>query len=74
MGLASLSVPRDDLEAATADFVAALLAAPKPALAALKPLLREAVTATPDEQLVHERTAQGQLLHGMAAGATARRP
>ena len=74
MGLASLSVPRDDLEAATADFVAALLAAPKPALAALKPLLRTALTATPDEQLVHERTAQGHLLHAMAAGATARRP
>jgi hypothetical protein len=35
----------------------------------LKPLLDRAAGATLDEQLVHERVAQGHLLHGMARAA-----
>ena len=63
IGLASVAVPVDELEATTADLVAALLAAPEPALRELKPLLRRAVTAAPDDQLRHEREAQGRLMH-----------
>jgi enoyl-CoA hydratase/carnithine racemase len=65
-GLASVAVPRGELEATTADLVAALLAAPAPALRELKPLLRSAVTAGRDEQLKHEREAQGRLMHALA--------
>ncbi|MBK8469341.1 MAG: enoyl-CoA hydratase/isomerase family protein [Candidatus Phosphoribacter sp.] len=72
-GLASVAVPAEHLTAATADLVAALLAAPAPALRALKPLLHAALSATSEEQTRHERVAQGHLLHGMAraAGVTA---
>ena len=49
--------------------MAALLAAPAPALRALKPLLHQAGQATADEQVQHERTAQGFLLHEMARAA-----
>jgi len=65
-GLANLAVPRDQLEAATDDLVAALLAAPVAALRELKPLLRGAPTADRETQLQHEREAQGRLLHGLA--------
>lgn len=64
-GLASVAVPRSELEATTADLVAALLAAPEPALRELKPLLRRALTAERDEQLRHEREAQGRLMHAL---------
>ena len=64
-GLASVAVPRDELEATTADLVSALLAAPAPALRELKPLLRRAMTAGRDEQLRHEREAQGRLMHAL---------
>jgi enoyl-CoA hydratase/carnithine racemase len=69
IGLASVAVPVDELEATTADLVAALLAAPEPALRELKPLLRRAVTAAPDEQLRHEREAQGRLMHALVTRA-----
>jgi enoyl-CoA hydratase/carnithine racemase len=65
-GLANLAVPRGQLEAATADLVAALLAAPETALRELKPLLRSAATAERDTQLRREREAQARLLHGLA--------
>jgi enoyl-CoA hydratase/carnithine racemase len=65
-GLASVAVPADDLEATTADLVAAILAAPDPAARELKPLLRSAMTADRSEQLRREREAQGRLLHGIA--------
>jgi enoyl-CoA hydratase/carnithine racemase len=65
IGLASVAVPVDELEATTADLVSALLAAPEPALRELKPLLRRAVTATRDDQLRHEREAQGRLMHAL---------
>lgn len=69
MGLATLAVPVGELAATTADLVQALLGTPPTALRALKPLLNQALTATIDEQVVHERVAQGHLLHGMARAA-----
>ncbi len=69
IGLATVAVPAAELAAATNDLVAALLAAPAPALRALKPLLHQAGQATADEQVQHERTAQGFLLHEMARAA-----
>jgi enoyl-CoA hydratase/carnithine racemase len=65
LGLASLAVPRDALPDAVRDLVAALLAAPAEALRELKPLLREATSHSPAEQLRREREAQGRLLHAM---------
>lgn len=67
-GLASVAVPRDELEATTADLVAALLATPEPALRELKPLLRRAMTSGREEQLRHEREAQGRLMHALVTG------
>ncbi len=69
IGLASLAVPTEQLAAATGDLVAALLATPAPALRALKPLLHQALSSTLEEQVRHERQAQGHLLHGMAIAA-----
>lgn len=66
IGLVNVAVPFDALEAATADLVAALLAAPDAALRELKPLLRGAVGADRQDQLRREREAQGRLLHGIA--------
>ncbi len=68
IGLATASVPVTQLGAATDDLVAALLAAPEAALRELKPLLRNAVTATPDDQLDAERKAQSRLLRRKAGG------
>jgi enoyl-CoA hydratase/carnithine racemase len=70
IGLANVAVPTPDLTAATADLVAALLAAPDAALRELKPLLRSATTSGRDTQLRLEREAQSRLLHGLAAKAT----
>jgi enoyl-CoA hydratase/carnithine racemase len=64
-GLASVAVPADELAATTADLVAAILAAPEPAARELKPLLRRAATSDRDDQLRHEREAQGRLLHAV---------
>ncbi len=71
MGLASAAVPGAELEAATDDLVAALLAVPEAALRELKPLLRSAISATPSEQLHVERQAQTRLLIGVAAALSA---
>ena len=68
-GLATLAMPAAELDGATTDLVQALLAAPAPALRALKPLLHQALTSTAEEQVHHERVAQGYLLHGMARAA-----
>ncbi len=67
LGLATLAVPRADLDAATADLVAALLAVPAPALAAVKPLLVHAIAATPEDQLRREREVQAGVLSGIRA-------
>jgi enoyl-CoA hydratase/carnithine racemase len=64
-GLASVAVPADELAATTADLVAAILTAPEPAARELKPLLRRAATSDRDDQLRHEREAQGRLLHAV---------
>lgn len=68
IGLASAAVPADQLDAATADLVAALIATPKDALRALKPLLRQAIDAPADEQLAEERRVNARLLAAMAQG------
>jgi enoyl-CoA hydratase/carnithine racemase len=67
-GLATAAVPRADLDRAADDLVAALLAAPEQALRELKPLLRDAVGATPAQALAAERAAQVRLLAGLAGG------
>ena len=67
-GLATAAVPAADLESATSQLVAALLAAPERALRELKPLLASALDATPQDQLLAERTAQVRLLAQLAAG------
>jgi enoyl-CoA hydratase/carnithine racemase len=70
IGLANVAVPAAALEATTADLVAALLAAPEPALRELKPLLHSAASADRETQLRLEREAQGRLLHGLAGRLT----
>lgn len=72
-GLASAAVTAADLEAATADLVAALLGTPEPALRELKPLLRRAVHAYPEEQLAAEREAQARLLSALGRSVASRR-
>lgn len=72
-GLANVAVPRDELEATTADLVAALLAAPETALRALKPLLRSAESADRETQLRSERETQAGLLRGLGRARAAGR-
>jgi len=72
IGLASAAVPAAELAGTTKDLVDALLAAPASALRELKPLLRNAVTASPTDQLVAERQAQARLLNGLAREGEAR--
>jgi enoyl-CoA hydratase/carnithine racemase len=69
IGLATAVVPRDDLETATADLVAALLATPEGSLRALKPLLANATHAAPADQLAAERASQAGLLRALAERA-----
>jgi enoyl-CoA hydratase/carnithine racemase len=69
LGLANAVVPRADLDSATADLVAALLATPEGSLRALKPLLANAVHAGVDDQLAAERAAQAGLLRALAERA-----
>ncbi|HZG06033.1 MAG TPA: enoyl-CoA hydratase/isomerase family protein [Streptomyces sp.] len=66
IGLANLVVPRAELEAATADLTAALLAAPRDAVIETKALLRGAVERTYDEQRAAEREAQTRRLRDLA--------
>ncbi|MFB7331509.1 enoyl-CoA hydratase/isomerase family protein [Streptomyces adustus] len=65
-GLANLSVPVADLDAAVADLAAALLAAPRDAVIETKTLLRGAADRTYDEQRGAERTAQARRLRDLA--------
>lgn len=67
-GLASLSVPVAELDAAARDLADAILQAPEAAVRALKPLLRNAVDAPPAAQRQAEREAQAGLLTAMARG------
>lgn len=62
LGFATAVVPRAQLAGAVQDLVAALLAAPAPALAATKQLLLGASDRTRDEQCLAERLAQVGML------------
>ncbi|MBB1252054.1 enoyl-CoA hydratase/isomerase family protein [Streptomyces alkaliterrae] len=66
IGLANLVVPRAELDAATADLAAALLAAPRDAVVETKALLRGAVRRDYEEQRAAERAAQGRRLADLA--------
>jgi enoyl-CoA hydratase/carnithine racemase len=67
-GLATLVVPTEQLEAATRDLAAALLAAPAGAVRATKGLLRGAGARSYDEQRAAERAAQRGRLRDLAQG------
>ncbi|MBM7787361.1 enoyl-CoA hydratase/isomerase family protein [Tenggerimyces flavus] len=58
LGLGNVVVPRAELDSATSDLVAALLAVPSGAAAATKALLASAESRTYEDQLLAERTAQ----------------
>jgi enoyl-CoA hydratase/carnithine racemase len=68
LGLASLVVPRDELDAAARDLAAALLAAPAGAVRATKGLLLGAAGRGHGEQQAAERSAQAGRLRDLAAG------
>ncbi|MEE1930619.1 enoyl-CoA hydratase/isomerase family protein [Streptomyces sp. TRM 70351] len=65
-GIANLVVPRAELEAATADLAAALLAAPRDAVIETKALLRGAVARDYEEQRAAERAGQARRLRDLA--------
>jgi enoyl-CoA hydratase/carnithine racemase len=65
-GLATVVVPAAELDAAVADLVAALLAAPRDAVVETKALLRSAAEHTPAAQYAAERAAQSRRLRDMA--------
>lgn len=65
-GLATVVVPRETLDAATADLVAALLAAPAGAVRATKALLRDADSRSYVDQRAAERAAQATRLRHLA--------
>jgi enoyl-CoA hydratase/carnithine racemase len=66
IGLAVLAVPVADLDAATRDLAAALLAAPRAAVRDTKALLRGAVSRGYDDQRAAERAAQAGRLRELA--------
>jgi enoyl-CoA hydratase/carnithine racemase len=66
LGLAQVAVPRAQLDATALDLAGAILEAPQAAVRELKPLLRNAVDATPAAQHQAEREAQARLLTSMA--------
>jgi enoyl-CoA hydratase/carnithine racemase len=69
LSLAELVVPRDELDAAISDLVAALLSTDAAAARATKALLAQAPRNTLEQQAAAERTAQHTLLRGrLAAG------
>jgi enoyl-CoA hydratase/carnithine racemase len=69
IGLVGSLAPASDLDETTGSLWEALLAAPAPALRALKPLLRGAVHGDREAQLGHEREAQAGLLQTMLGRA-----
>jgi enoyl-CoA hydratase/carnithine racemase len=66
LGLATVVVPRADLEGAAADLVAALLAGNRDAVVEIKALLAGAASRTPAEQHRAEREAQVRRLRDLA--------
>ena len=69
IGLASVAVPRDELDAAAHDLADAILQTPQAALRELKPLLHNAMDASRSDQLRAEREAQARLLTAMVQAA-----
>jgi enoyl-CoA hydratase/carnithine racemase len=69
IGLASVAVPRQDLDSTARDLADAILQAPQAAVRELKPLLRNAIDASRTDQLKTERKAQARLLAAMVAGS-----
>ncbi len=67
IGLASVAVPREHLDDAARDLADAILQAPDAAVRELKPLLRNAIDASPADQLKAEREAQARLLTAMVS-------
>lgn len=67
LGIANVVAPPERLGEATQQLVEAILAAPRPALRALKPLLRAAVGADLSAQCQRERETQVGLLLGLMA-------
>jgi enoyl-CoA hydratase/carnithine racemase len=66
IGLVNLVVPRDELDGAVGDLVAALLAAPRAAVEETKALLLGAALREPAEQLLAERQAQLRRIRDLA--------
>ncbi|GAA3171616.1 MULTISPECIES: enoyl-CoA hydratase/isomerase family protein [Streptomyces] len=66
IGLANLVVPGEELDAAVADLVTALLAPPRDAVIETKALLAGAAGRDLDEQRAAERAAQGRRLRDLA--------
>jgi enoyl-CoA hydratase/carnithine racemase len=69
IGLVNEVVPRDGSDGALHDLVAALLAAPRAAVAETKALLLGAATRGPVEQLLAERQAQLRRIRDIAGVA-----
>jgi enoyl-CoA hydratase/carnithine racemase len=69
MGLATVAVPGDQLDATALELADTILNAPQGAVQELKPLLRNAIDASPADQLAAEREAQARLLRAMVAGS-----
>jgi enoyl-CoA hydratase/carnithine racemase len=65
-GLATVAVPRAELDAAVTDLTAALLAAPRDAVVETKALLRDALGRGFDEQRAAERAAQARRIRDLA--------
>jgi enoyl-CoA hydratase/carnithine racemase len=65
IGLASVAVPRADLDGTARDLADAILQAPQAAVRELKALLRNAIDASASDQLKAEREAQARLLTAM---------
>ena len=68
IGLATVAVPGDQLDSKARELAGAILNAPPAAVRELKPLLRNAIDASPADQLAAEREAQARLLTAMVAG------
>jgi enoyl-CoA hydratase/carnithine racemase len=68
IGLASLAVPRDELDETVADLVAAVLVNDTAAVRGTKALLQGASGRTLEEQRLAERTVQVPLLRRLAGG------
>lgn len=69
IGLATVAVPAQDLDGTARDLADAILQAPEAAVRELKPLLRNAIDASPTDQLKAEREAQARLLTAMVQGS-----